>query len=157
MAVGVDKLVRFVFLRWLIVTGLMDELHAAHLELFDRGHINLGQIVRLVARVDVLSDSLSLLVDELTTAIVHWLVAVDGAGRLRETVSLVIYFVAATFSSELCRLLAVALWARLRALLVQHERCLGCCRAIRNKCEDLFLWCVRDLILIGRDVSCAPR
>jgi len=52
-------------------TGLVHELQAAHLELLDRGHVDLGHVVLLVARVDVLSDRLSLRHDEVLALVDH--------------------------------------------------------------------------------------
>ena len=48
----------------LLGADLVHELHAAELELLDGGHVNLGHVVRLVARVNVLGDGLGLLNDE---------------------------------------------------------------------------------------------
>ena len=43
---------------------LFHELHAAHLKLVDGGHVNLWQVVRLVAGIDIFGDDLRLLQNE---------------------------------------------------------------------------------------------
>ena len=63
----------------------LHELHSAHLELVNGGHVDLWQIVGLVARVDIFGDGLRLLEDE-NFAIICRLMTVNGTGRFLETI-----------------------------------------------------------------------
>ena len=51
-------------LRAIFIIFVLLYLHAAHLELLNRSHIDLGHVMCLVARIDVLRDILRLLHDE---------------------------------------------------------------------------------------------
>ena len=68
-----------------MVVLFLHELHSAHLKPINSGHIYLWQVMRLVARVDILSDRLRLLEDEFFSFIIR-LMTVNSTGWFIETI-----------------------------------------------------------------------
>ena len=124
-----------------LTDGLVHELQAAHLQLLDRGHVNLWHVVLLVARIDILRDGLGLGHKEVLTVFIC-LKRLNGERWLFKAViehNLLVFNL--LLLAKLCSLLLGALTARMATHHLQE----GC------------LWHLTDVVVCNVEVEVLLR